>query len=68
MLLEAVLSVGSDLDLGSTLQQIVETATALTEARHGALAVLEPDRDRIDALYATGTAEPEAEGSFLQAA
>ncbi|MFF3033400.1 GAF domain-containing protein [Streptomyces rubiginosohelvolus] len=68
MLLEAVLSVGSDLDLGSTLQQIVETATALTEAGHGALAVLEPDRDRIDALYTTGTAEAEAEGSFLRAA
>ncbi|MGW4627760.1 GAF domain-containing protein [Streptomyces rubiginosohelvolus] len=68
MLLEAVLSVGSDLDLGSTLQQIVETATALTEARHGALAVLDPDRDRIDALYTTGTAEAEAEGSFLRAA
>ncbi|MFE6914317.1 sensor histidine kinase [Streptomyces rubiginosohelvolus] len=68
MLLEAVLSVGSDLDLGSTLQQIVETATALTEARHGALAVLEPDRDRIDALYTTGAAEAEAEGSFLRAA
>ncbi|MGW4034925.1 GAF domain-containing protein [Streptomyces sp. NPDC004778] len=67
-LLEAVLSVGSDLDLGSTLQQIVETATALTEARHGALAVLEPDRDRIDALYTTGTAGAEAEGSFLRAA
>ncbi|ESU49770.1 putative two-component system sensor kinase [Streptomyces sp. HCCB10043] len=67
MLLEAVLSVGSDLDLGSTLQQIVETATALTGARHGALAVLEPDRDRIDALYTTGTPEAEAEGSFLRA-
>ncbi|PVC87518.1 histidine kinase [Streptomyces sp. CS131] len=66
MLLEAVLSVGSDLDLGSTLQQIVETATALTEARHGALAVLEPDRDRIDALYAAGTAETER--SFLREA
>ncbi|MFD0421488.1 sensor histidine kinase [Streptomyces parvus] len=67
MLLEAVLSVGSDLDLGSTLQQIVETATALTGARHGALAVREPDRDRIDALYTTGTPEAEAEGSFLRA-
>ncbi|WP_415923357.1 GAF domain-containing protein [Streptomyces sp. NE06-03C] len=67
MLLEAVLNVGSDLDLGSTLQQIVETATALTGARHGALAVLEPDRDRIDALYTTGTAEAEAEASFLRA-
>ncbi|WP_432005253.1 GAF domain-containing protein [Streptomyces parvus] len=67
MLLEAVLSVGSDLDLGSTLQQIVETATALTGARHGALTVREPDRDRIDALYTTGTPEAEAEGSFLRA-
>ncbi|WP_318199127.1 GAF domain-containing protein [Streptomyces sp. MCL20-2] len=67
MLLEAVLNVGSDLDLGSTLQQIVETATALTGARHGALAVLEPDRDRIDALYTTGTPEAEAEGDFLRA-
>ncbi|MGW9246146.1 sensor histidine kinase [Streptomyces sp. S063] len=66
MLLEAVLSVGSDLDLGSTLQQIVETATALTEARHGALAVLEPDRDRIDALYTTGAAEVEVERSLLR--
>ncbi|WP_189527906.1 sensor histidine kinase [Streptomyces sindenensis] len=66
MLLEAVLSVGSDLELGSTLQQIVEAATALTGARHGALAVLDPDRDRIDALYATGTAEVETEGSFLR--
>ncbi|MEW2312851.1 GAF domain-containing protein [Streptomyces sp. NPDC006864] len=65
MLLEAVLSVGSDLDLGSTLQQIVETATALTEARRGALAVLEPDRDRIDALYTTGAAKEEP--GFLRA-
>ncbi|MFC8696824.1 sensor histidine kinase [Streptomyces parvus] len=66
VLLEAVLSVGSDLDLGSTLQQIVETATALTGACHGALAVREPDRDRIDALYTTGAAEAEAERSFLR--
>ncbi|MFD8941452.1 MULTISPECIES: GAF domain-containing protein [Streptomyces] len=59
MLLEAVLDVGSDLELGSTLQQIVDTATALTGARQGALGVLEPDRDRVDALYTTGMTEAE---------
>ncbi|MFH8885225.1 GAF domain-containing protein [Streptomyces californicus] len=59
MLLEAVLDVGSDLELGSTLQQIVDTATALTGARQGALGVAEPDRDRVDALYTTGMTETE---------
>ncbi|MFG3404665.1 GAF domain-containing protein [Streptomyces sp. NPDC048142] len=59
MLLEAVLSVGSDLELGSTLQQIVDTAIALTGARHGALGVLDPDRDRIDGLYTAGMTKAE---------
>ncbi|MFJ7187745.1 GAF domain-containing protein [Streptomyces bacillaris] len=54
MLLEAVLSIGSDLGLRATLQQIVDTATTLTGARHGALGVLEPDDDRTEALYRTG--------------
>ncbi|MEW2069763.1 GAF domain-containing protein [Streptomyces sp. NPDC007346] len=53
-LLEAVLSIGSDLGLRATLQQIVDTATTLTKARHGALRVLEPDQDRTEALYTTG--------------
>ncbi|MEU3054417.1 GAF domain-containing protein [Streptomyces griseus] len=59
MLLEAVLNVGSDLELGSTLQQIVDTAAALTGARHGALGVLDPDRDRIEGLYTAGMTEAE---------
>ncbi|TVP35160.1 histidine kinase [Streptomyces griseus subsp. griseus] len=59
MLLEAVLDVGSDLELGSTLQQIVDTAAALTGARRGALGVLDPDRDRVDALYTVGMTEAE---------
>ncbi|NUV78940.1 GAF domain-containing protein [Streptomyces sp. CAI-155] len=59
MLLEAVLSIGSDLGLRATLQQIVDTATTLTGARHGALAVLEPDDDRTEALYGTGMTEAE---------
>ncbi|MFE2289788.1 GAF domain-containing protein [Streptomyces sp. NPDC059452] len=59
MLLEAVLSIGSDLGLRATLQQIVDTATALTGARHGTLHVLEPDQDRTEALYTTGMTEAE---------
>ncbi|MEV7915697.1 GAF domain-containing sensor histidine kinase [Streptomyces griseus] len=59
MLLEAVLNVGSDLELGSTLQQIVDTGAALTGARHGALGVLDPDRDRIESLYTAGMTEAE---------
>ncbi|MEV1049202.1 GAF domain-containing protein [Streptomyces sp. NPDC049916] len=56
MLLEAVLDVGSDLELAATLQQIVDTATALTGAREGALGVLEPERDRVAELYTAGAA------------
>ncbi|MFH8463461.1 GAF domain-containing protein [Streptomyces sp. NPDC017991] len=41
-LLEAVLGVGSDLELRATLQRIVENAAALTGARYAALGVLAP--------------------------
>ncbi|MFZ4272039.1 GAF domain-containing protein [Streptomyces arboris] len=61
LLLEAVLSIGSDLGLRATLQQIVDTATTLTGARYGALGVLEPDQDRTEALYTTGMTEAERE-------
>ena len=43
-LLDAVVGIGSDLDLRSTLQRIVEAACALAGARYGALGVLNPDR------------------------
>jgi signal transduction histidine kinase len=43
-LLDAVVGIGSDLDLRSTLQRIVEAACALVGARYGALGVLGPDR------------------------
>ncbi|MFI7234364.1 GAF domain-containing sensor histidine kinase [Streptomyces cyaneofuscatus] len=59
LLLEAVLSIGSDLGLRATLQQIVDTATTLTGARYGALGVLEPDQDRTEAVYTTGMTEAE---------
>ncbi|WP_113701236.1 GAF domain-containing sensor histidine kinase [Nonomuraea lactucae] len=39
-LLEAVVSVGSDLDLATVLRRIVETATTLVDASYGALGVV----------------------------
>lgn len=39
-LLEAVVAVGSDLDLKTTLRRLVETATTLLDARYGALGVV----------------------------
>ncbi|MCA2213947.1 GAF domain-containing sensor histidine kinase [Jidongwangia harbinensis] len=43
-LLDAVVGIGSDLDLRSTLQRIVESACALVGARYGALGVIGSDR------------------------
>jgi signal transduction histidine kinase len=42
-LLDAVIAVGSGLELDSTLKRIVEAATELADARYGALGVLGPD-------------------------
>ncbi|WP_304609534.1 GAF domain-containing protein [Planomonospora sp. ID67723] len=42
-LMEAVVSVGSDLDLETVLRRIVETATTLVEASYGALGVVGED-------------------------
>ncbi|MFI7602408.1 GAF domain-containing protein [Actinoplanes sp. NPDC049681] len=48
-LLDAVVGIGSDLDLRSTLQRIVEAACALVGARYGALGVIGADRtDLVD--------------------
>ncbi|RKN49057.1 GAF domain-containing protein [Micromonospora endolithica] len=43
-LLDAVVGIGSDLDLRSTLQRIVESACSLVGARYGALGVIGHDR------------------------
>ncbi|MFF5175807.1 GAF domain-containing protein [Micromonospora sp. NPDC000089] len=43
-LLDAVVVIGSDLDLRSTLQRIVRSACELVGARYGALGVIGPDR------------------------
>ncbi|MFF2960920.1 GAF domain-containing protein [Streptomyces sp. NPDC057963] len=61
MLLEAVLSVGTALELRATLQQIVDTATALTGARYGALGVLDPEHGTISELFTSGLGDAERE-------
>ncbi|MFE5796880.1 GAF domain-containing protein [Streptomyces sp. NPDC056503] len=59
MLLEAVLGVGTDLELRATLQHIVDSATELVGARHGALGVVDPERPRLTGLFTTGMTEEE---------
>ena len=43
-LLDAVITIGADLDLLTVLQHIVDAATSLADARYGALGVLDPTR------------------------
>ena len=43
-LLDAVVGIGTDLDLRSTLQRIVGSACTLADARYGALGIIGPDR------------------------
>lgn len=59
VLLEAVLSVGSELELHSTLQHIVESAADLCAARYGALGVVDPERSRLTELFTTGMTDAE---------
>ncbi|WP_156722878.1 GAF domain-containing protein [Streptomyces apocyni] len=54
MLLEAVIGVGTNLELRATLQHLVDAATELTGATYGALGVIDPDRperDRVTELF-----------------
>ena len=47
-LLDAVVTIPSDLDLHSTLERIVNAACQLAGARYGALGVIGPDRQLVD--------------------
>jgi signal transduction histidine kinase len=47
-LLEAVVGIGTDLDLRSTLHRIVVAATRLSDSRYGALGVIGPDRRLVE--------------------
>ncbi|MEV0947887.1 GAF domain-containing protein [Rhodococcus sp. NPDC049939] len=59
-LFEAVLVVGSGLELDSTLQRIVKSATSLLEARYGALGVRAPDGGLSEFVYEGITPEERA--------
>jgi signal transduction histidine kinase len=53
-LLEAVLTVGSDLDLAAVLDRIVRAATELVDARYGALGVLDDKGQRLAQFLTVG--------------
>ncbi|MBD0734734.1 histidine kinase [Streptomyces sp. CBMA29] len=58
-LLEAVLSVGRELDLAHVLRRIVETAVVLVDAEYGALGVIGDDA-RLSEFLTVGVSEREA--------
>jgi signal transduction histidine kinase len=53
-LLEAVIGLGADLDLSATLRRIIEAATALADARYGALGVLDPSGTELAEFLTVG--------------
>jgi signal transduction histidine kinase len=57
-LLDAVMTVGSDLDLPSVLRHIVESAVALVDARYGALGVLDETGTSLAEFITVGIDEP----------
>ncbi|MER5796655.1 GAF domain-containing protein, partial [Streptomyces sp. NPDC001980] len=61
-LLEAVLSVGRELDLEQALRGIVEAAAVLVDAEYGALGVIGPDGRRLSAFHTVGVTEEEIAG------
>ncbi|MEU1409256.1 GAF domain-containing sensor histidine kinase [Streptomyces sp. NPDC005728] len=58
-LLEAVLSVGRELDLEQVLRSIVEAAAVLVDAEYAALGVIGPDGRRLSAFHTVGVDEEE---------
>ncbi|GAA3771764.1 two-component system sensor histidine kinase [Streptomyces coacervatus] len=56
-LLEAVLSVGRELDLEQALRSIVEAAATLVDAEFAALGVIGPDGKRLSAFHTVGVTE-----------
>jgi signal transduction histidine kinase len=55
-LLEAIVSIGSDLDLETMLRSIIEAATKLVDARYGALGVIGED-DRLAQFITAGVTQ-----------
>ncbi|NED56531.1 histidine kinase, partial [Micromonospora aurantiaca] len=60
-LLEAVVSIGSELDLSTVLRRIVEAATTLVDARYGALGVIGEEGERLVRFVTTGVSDEEIE-------
>ena len=58
-LLEAVLSVGRELDLTQALRRIVEAAAVLVDARYAALGVIGPDGTTLSEFLTVGLSEEE---------
>ncbi|MFG2825776.1 GAF domain-containing protein [Kitasatospora sp. NPDC048365] len=58
-LLEAVLSVGRELDLPQVLRRIVEAAAVLVDARYAALGVISPDGETLSQFLTVGVSEEE---------
>ncbi|HET7489676.1 MAG TPA: GAF domain-containing protein [Acidimicrobiales bacterium] len=56
-LLDAIVSIGSDLDLASMLRRIVEAAASLVDARYAALGVLDESRTRLAEFIPVGIDE-----------
>src|SRR5437764_8472439 len=56
-LLDAVLTVGSDLDLRAVLHRIVESAVSLVDARYGALGVLDESGTKLAEFITVGMSE-----------
>ncbi|WP_189815870.1 sensor histidine kinase [Streptomyces olivaceoviridis] len=58
-LLEAVLSVGRELELEQALRSIVEAAAVLVDAEYAALGVIGPDGRTLSAFHTVGVSEKE---------
>lgn len=58
-LLEAVLSVGRELNLEQALRRIVEAAAVLVDAEYAALGVIGPDGRRLSAFHTVGVSADE---------
>ncbi|WP_231335964.1 GAF domain-containing protein [Actinomadura graeca] len=56
-LLEAVVSIGGELDLETVLRRIVEAATTLADARYGALGVIGEEGERLVRFVTAGVDE-----------
>lgn len=56
-LLEAVMSVGRELDLAQVLRRIVEAAALLVDAEYGALGVIGPDGRRLSQFLTVGLSD-----------